>query len=175
MAAIKHNAHLQAGFTLLEMLVVIAIISIIATVTVLSVSGVSARRMQEEGERLQQVLELAEQESVLRDADIGVMLSANGYGFTRYDDTSRTWQTFPENAFRRRTLPSDLHLSLLQDKPVTLPDGPVEGLSAPALVFAAGGEREPFALLLSCKGCRTAMRIISDGIAPMELWQEDIP
>lgn len=80
----------RAGFTLVELLVVVAVIAVAATAVVLSLPdprpGVAV-----EAERFAARLVLAREEAVLTNRSVAVRLSPQGYGFEAYD--GQRWET----------------------------------------------------------------------------------
>lgn len=78
----------QRGFTLLEMLVVLILIGIIMSLAVLSFSGTGARdRLEEEAQRMIQLIALAREEAILQVQDLAVEVEPTGYRFARLRHT----------------------------------------------------------------------------------------
>lgn len=79
------GAHRGAGFTLLEVLVVVFIIGILVTMFTLSVGLIGGdRRLDTEVDRLIAVIDLAREESVLQGREIGMRFFPDGYEFAAY-------------------------------------------------------------------------------------------
>src|SRR5512143_881791 len=75
----------QAGFTLLEIMVAVVLIGIIASFAVLSLPGKSpTERLAEESRRLIAVLEMAQQDALLRGDQKGVYFTETGYELMTY-------------------------------------------------------------------------------------------
>ena len=79
---VKYPAIRGAGFTMIEILVVIAIISILSLVVVYSMSlGNPSQQLRHEGKRLAAVIDLAIDESIFRSKEIGLEVLSDGYRF----------------------------------------------------------------------------------------------
>lgn len=72
------------GFTLVEVMVVIAIIAILVTMVSLSLRGDRAgEQIEEEARRLAALLNLLREEAVMRNTDLGLVLTPEGYHFVQ--------------------------------------------------------------------------------------------
>ncbi len=92
-----------AGFTLIELIVVIIIIGIMAGFAVLSIGLGHSDEVKQEARRLKALIELAAQESLLTDEDYGVVFSEKGYQFG-------TWAK-EEEKYRCLAIGDDEHLT----------------------------------------------------------------
>lgn len=72
----------RAGFTLIEMLVVVAVLAVIVGAVVMSATGMDPRRAGREGERLHLLLQLACEQAELDGREVGLHIGATGYGFS---------------------------------------------------------------------------------------------
>ena len=78
-----------AGFTLIELMVVVLLVGLVATFAVISIGGDRAREQQQrEARRLHARMDLAREEAVLRARSLGIRFSEHGYRFLvrRRDD-----------------------------------------------------------------------------------------
>lgn len=103
-----------AGFSLLELLVVIVILAIMVGMTVLSLGTLRAEDPAEtEARRLNALLELITEEALIQGRDFGLEFFADGYRFLSWDPDSSLWSVVDdEAALRRRTLPDSLRVAL---------------------------------------------------------------
>lgn len=84
----------RAGFTLIEVLVALVILATMAGVLVISLPGFDQRRAEREADRMAALLMLACEQAELSGRDIGLHLSATGYGFSLSD--REAWLPYPE-------------------------------------------------------------------------------
>lgn len=105
----------QQGFTLLELLVVILIMGLIASFASLSVGQTGGRVADEEGRRLAALIQLAEEEAILRGQERVVRLESNAYNFALLGPTGNPvpMDDGTESTFRARELPGGVILSAL--------------------------------------------------------------
>ncbi len=147
-----------AGFTLLELLIVIFIVSLISAgfVRLMVGFGGAALSLEEEARRLHRLLTLAAQQAILQGSEIGLLVEADGYHFVRpVKDYSVALRE--EELLRHRKLPEGWRLELEQDDrpvpPVTVA-AEKEGAEQetrqppPSILFYDSGEVTPFRLHL---------------------------
>jgi general secretion pathway protein H len=103
------NAH---GFSLLDLLVVIVIIAILFTFTTLAIRGTTPEELlQTEAQRLDQLLQLALEEAILRGMEYGLEFTPNSYRFLLFAENS--WQPLEtDKLLRERQLPEDMEFEL---------------------------------------------------------------
>ena len=113
------------GFTLIEILVVIVIISISVGMVVVNItSGGVEKKAEEEVIRLQQLLRVAHQQSVIRAEEYGVRFYKTGYRFMKYDELNKQWADIPnDRLLRNRLLAEPLELDLyIEQLSVEIPE-----------------------------------------------------
>jgi general secretion pathway protein H len=146
---------------LLELLVVVAIIGILAGAVVLWVSAVGAdREAEQEVHRLQGLVDLLHEDSLMQSRDYGLMLTTGGYRFYVYDYKQLKWlqvagdRLLDEHAVRKQLV---LALALdgkdveLQKKFETIDR---EKDPQPQVMILSSGEITPFVLDVSREGVR---------------------
>jgi general secretion pathway protein H len=101
-----------AGFTLLELMVVLVLIGIIFSFAVLSLRGTDiSDLMEQETRRLATLLELAGDEAVLRGEELAVNFTEDGYEFLVLQDN--IWQSPGEDGLLKAyNLPAEIELRL---------------------------------------------------------------
>lgn len=139
----------QNGFTLLELLAVVLIIGIIVSFASLSVGQKSSQVVQDEAERLNGLLRLANEEAVMQGRELALEFNESGYSFLELGSDNQ-WVPLAEDAlFRDREFPSNLRIELI-----------VEGAEAsfedeknlPRVFILSSSELTPFLLTFSIDG-----------------------
>lgn len=154
---------IEAGFTLLEMLVVVVIIGIVLSFSVLSLGG--DRRGEEldrEARQFTELLRLAAEQTVLSGEEWGVQISADSYRFLVYSDAGWVLQE-EDPLFRERTLTQGAELDVeLEGREVVLganldtdsedaADKDDADKLKPTLFILSSGEISPFVMRFSAK------------------------
>jgi general secretion pathway protein H len=106
----RRSASTIAGFTLMEVLVVIVIIGVIVSAATLSFGILGGdRESEDEARRFWALLQQAREEAELQTADIGVYVAASSYEFLRIDPRKRLWVPIGGDAlYVPRELPDGL-------------------------------------------------------------------
>jgi len=125
----------HAGFTLLEILVVVMIIGILTAGMLLSLNFVGKdTQLETESKRLISLLNYARDQAELQTRDFGIVFGQHGYDFVVYDVRTGAWRTVDEDdALRERTMPSGLDFQLVVDaRPIVLDENVKEPPAAPS-------------------------------------------
>lgn len=175
------SAMRSAGFTFIEILVVMAIIGILAgTVVLHSIGADHDRNLETEAERLAALIELARAEAVGRNESWGLFVGETRYGFKIYDELDGSWRDAPNNTFRTRNAPPDAVFSVQvegfsrlnassdpftgqSERPETEEDGDASA-DFPQVLILASGEQTPFLIGVGMPG-RASWSVTSDGIS----------
>jgi general secretion pathway protein H len=160
-----------AGFTLIEILVVLFIISIMSGIAVANLPGFTqTREFDTEVRRLKTLLDMAREESIVQATEFGFAQTKEGYGFYTYDERSQSWKEYVESPFQPRKLPESIELELKVEKQkLTLATQKKE--TTPSLLLLSSGEVTPFTLtILQGDDLERSMR--SDGYGDIE-WLDD--
>jgi len=134
-----------AGFTLLEVMVVMVLIGIIFSFAMLSMRGDDiAERMDREARRLETLLALANDEAILRGEELGVRFTDDGYEFLAL--ALDGWKLTDDDLLKSHTLPADISLELeLEDQQsLNSGDGEDEVETPPQVLILSSGEMTPF-------------------------------
>lgn len=170
----------SAGFTLLELLVVVTIIGIFVGVAVLSI-GITgdARAIEREAFRLASLLALVREEALMQNRDYGLQFSESGYRFYLYDNLQLAWLE-PEADEMLATYGLDGELSLalsIEDRVVELGTSiDTEGidLPQPQVLILSTGEMTPFEATLY-RDVDGAGRIVRAGFdGTLEILDDDV-
>ncbi|RJQ49579.1 MAG: type II secretion system protein GspH [Gammaproteobacteria bacterium] len=105
----------QAGFTLLEVLVVVFIIGVTLTLATLTVGNRTQEALEQEALRLSARLKLAGEEAVMQAREYALEFTADGYRFLVFENNE--WRALKQDGtLRARRLPDGLWMK------VSLPD-----------------------------------------------------
>jgi general secretion pathway protein H len=158
--------HASRGFTLIELLVVVVIIAIVAATAVLSgVGSDRARVVQTEAQRLAQLVEMARDEAVLRNRELGLQVREGSYRFMYFDVSDQRWHALEQRPFQERTLENVILVLDVEQRgrPVATTRN---DRSEPQIVIFSSGEQTPFAIEVRPTGIRTASwHVASDGLS----------
>jgi len=119
MQANKHNPKRQArhfnaesGFTLIELLVVVVIVAILFTYTTLAIRSDSPEDIiKKEAQRMERLVQLALEESILRGEEYGLEIYLDGYRFLHF--TENQWLPLSgDKILRERELPLEMELEM---------------------------------------------------------------
>jgi general secretion pathway protein H len=120
----------SAGFTLIEILVVVLIIGVITAGVLLSVNVIGRdRELENESDRLLSLVNYAREQAELQTRDYGVLFHQDGYVFLAYDVRRARWrEIYEDDSLRLRKLPGGLDFALVVEaRPVVLvPTGDVK-------------------------------------------------
>ncbi|MGB0723348.1 MAG: type II secretion system minor pseudopilin GspH [Gammaproteobacteria bacterium] len=132
----------QAGFTLLELMVVILIIGVMGVAIAMNVHRRDTR-LDDEVERLRAVLELASQTAIISSAELGFAVTENGYRF--YELNGDGWVALApkEGPLRTHEIANGMVLSLRTD---SVGGESVGATDLPELLLRSSGEYTPFEL-----------------------------
>lgn len=89
------NKKPQAAFTLLEVLISVAIITVVVTGAYLAFGNSLAGDVKNKSYRLLGQLQIAQEESILRGVELGVLVEPEGYSFMIFNN--ETWQPLEEH------------------------------------------------------------------------------
>jgi len=172
---------LRAGFTLIEILVVLVIIAIVISFAVLSI-GVTGRdrELDEESRRIEGLIGLLQERAVLEGRDFGLLVEPARYQFVVFQTRRQRWETLnQEREFRRRDLPKGLSFELTLDARLVVLKAKDERIksdapqSAPQLIIAASGEGTPFRLTLHRAGTESKATVSADSFGKLKIVNSD--
>jgi general secretion pathway protein H len=134
-----------SGFTLLELLVVVVIVAIVAATAVVGLFGAErGREMRTEALRLAQLIELARDEAMLRNRELGLQVTREGYRFLFYDLESERWEALEQRPFHEREL-TRFSLRVEVEQRMQL-GGDASEQRIPQVVILSSGEQTPFSI-----------------------------
>jgi len=128
------------GFTLLELLVVVVIVAILFTYTTLAIRSDSPEEIvKKEAQRMERLVQLALEESILRGEEYGIEIFLDGYRFLRFNKNQ--WQPLTgDKILRQRELPLDMEMEVrLEDTEIVI-DPASDAISEQKLDLNIGAE-----------------------------------
>jgi general secretion pathway protein H len=140
----------NAGFSLLELLVVVAIIGLLVRAVTLSMGALgNDQQLEQEAGRLRTVIDLLHEEALMQSRDYAVMFTETGYRFYVYDHQELTWVVPPaDRLLEQRSLGPELSLALVLDgREVPLePNFDAQDVESaePQIMLLSSGEVTPF-------------------------------
>ena len=136
------RARRRAGFTLIELVVVVAVVAIASTVAIVNLGSDDRRSAEREAARLAGALEHAAALAQWRTETLGVSADGSGYRFWRRGADNRWAAMHDDDVLAPRALPDPLTL-----RPTSFAGAPV---AADAILpFRPSGRNEPYTLLLA--------------------------
>ena len=148
----------EAGFTLVETLVVLAIIAVMGSVAVLGLGGLDrGASAQAEAQRLAASIQVAADEALITDRAPALVIDSGGYAFLAWDPATRTWRDHgrPDLAPRHDLAEGIEVTSQVPANPLPLADG------AGAYRFTISSRSERWIVLFD--GLNAAAAPASDG------------
>lgn len=155
-----------AGFTLLELLVVLAIIAIFSYYIVIQGTGRRPfQELQHFTEQLQSLVQAAHEQSESSMIMLGLRIDKRQYEFYQHNEsTAGGWSALSlrDSFWKRYPVPSSLqlHLSLLGGPPGKNEPGP-------QIIFYPDGDYSAFIITVSNKGTRRRLQIVGNPPGPV--------
>jgi general secretion pathway protein H len=154
-----------AGFTLIEILVVVLIIGVVAAGMLLAVTLTGRDRpLEREGERLLDLMNYAREQAELQTREYGILFQDDGYEFLVYDVQRGVWRdVFEDDALGTRKLPDGLDFKLtVEQRPVVLRRPKDASDKTPQVMIYSDGELTTFTASLERDGGLRSITLTQD-------------
>jgi general secretion pathway protein H len=164
-SAIRRALPAAAGFTLIEILVVVVIIGVISAGMLLSLGLAGRDRdLEKESDRLFALFTYAREQAELQTREYGVLFQDDGYEFLAYDTRRAAWRSvFEDEALSARKLPDGLGFKLtVEARPVVLTRPSDAKDKTPQVMIFSNGDLTSFAATLEREGGVRSVTLTED-------------
>jgi general secretion pathway protein H len=154
-----------AGFTLIEILVVVLIIGLISATMLLSFTLTGRdRELEKESDRLFALFNYAREQAEVQTREYGVLFQDDGYEFLTYDARRAMWRSVPDDeALVARRLPDGLAVRLaVEARPVVLTRPKDAKDKTPQVMIFSNGDLTSFAATLEREGSVRSVTVTED-------------
>ena len=161
----RRASRASAGFTLIEILVVVLIIGVISAGIILSVTLTGRDRdLEKESERFVALINYAREQSELQTREYGLIFQDDSYEFVAYDTRRGLWRTvFEDDALGLRRLPDGLDLKLVVEaRPVVLKRPADAKDKTPQVMIYSTGDLTSFEVTLEREGGVRSISLAED-------------
>ena len=145
----------RAGFTLIEILVVVVIIAVLTSVAVLSMGVLGKDRgLEAEGERFSDVAAAAMEQAELEGRDFGIHFSATRYEVLTYVTRRSRWESvIDDRLYAVHELPAGVTARLeIEGKPIQFNDDQAGVERVPQVLMYSSGDVSPYRLSFGREG-----------------------
>ena len=161
-----HPVHpVAAGFTLIEILMVVLIIGLVSAGVLLSF-GLTGRdrELEKESDRLLALFNYTREQAELQTREYGVLFEDDGYEFLTYDVHRAIWRSVEEDdALGARRLPDGLGVRLVVEaRPVVLSRPKDSEDRTPQVMIFSNGDLTSFSATLERDGGRRSVTLAQD-------------
>lgn len=141
----RHKKARSAGYTLIELMVVIAIMGLITSFVLPYIPTDKADRMRDDADRFESLVSYAQTQAILQSQDLGLVVDGADYRFLKL--VSGSWQVVEDEPLNSQKLESYLTQTLYVEDEVVDFDS-LEELLPSVLIFSSG-EISPFEYTLA--------------------------
>ena len=169
----------SAGFSLVEIMVVVVIVGILAAAIVPRFNfDTSEERLREEIRRFDVLLSMAWEQAIIEGRSVGVEIEREAYTFYVYDPLDRQWYNLENDSLlKRRELPEGTYFDLrMEDQEIELATGDEDDEDdddldevVPQVLLLASGEATPFSIYVESDDTETEFELVVDPFGDSEI------
>lgn len=153
----------QAGFTLVELLVVLVIIALLSGVTVLTIGQRDSQAFASEVSRLALLIQQASDRALMKQEVLGLVVEDQSYYFSELNGTPAAWQPIEQGHWALHTLPENIELSLEAEQYSGAAFSDTRDIE---IVFLPSGQYTAFRAEL--RSSQSSRRLIGDGYSAVQ-------
>lgn len=150
----------QAGYTLIELIIVVFIIGLASSMILLRSSSIHfERKVTAFAQQLTSFIQVCQQQAILQPAVIGVVVQSDAFqAYYFVDDEPPHWQALAarDSFWQVRTIPTDISLLFTASAPINVP-----GL-APQIIIQPSGDLVPFSIDIGYRDAPAHYRLIGN-------------
>jgi general secretion pathway protein H len=155
----------RAGFTLIEVLVVLVIIAVVTSIAVLSVGVLGKDRgLETEGDRYNDVAAAAMEQAQLEGRDFGIRFAASRYEVLTYVTRRQRWESVADDRlYAVHELPAGITARLeIEGKPIQFSEDKPGMVRVPQVLLYSSGDVSPYRLSFGREGSEEAWSVVGD-------------
>lgn len=154
----------QAGYTLIEILIVLFIISIVTTVALLSIGYNENKQMESFANEVKEILTLAEEQALLTPNVLGLSFDEHVFQFARlsFSNDKKKWLLLEDSILGKHAIPENIQIRIEVGNTFLKTNHDEEGPINPQIVISTNGDITPFTIYVGKKGSKPRYAIIGD-------------
>lgn len=164
---VARGGTLQAGYTLIEILVVLFIISIVTSVALLSISHNESKQIESFAKEISQMVTLAEEQAMLESNVLGLTVSNHKLQFSSLESIqtankqTQVWQAIEDRVLGTHGVPEDMQVTVeVGSAKVDLANQTKELI--PQIIFSTNGDATPFTIYVGKVGEKPLYAVSGD-------------
>jgi len=155
----------QAGYTLIEILIVLFILGIVTSVALLSIGRNDNKQMESFANEITQIMTLAEEQAMLEPNVLGLSIAEHSFEFASLQPTKgsnkKAWLPLEDVILGKHPIPKNIQLGIVLGGGAL--DADKEKSKGPQIIISMNGDMTPFTIYVGKRGEKPKYAIIGDG------------